>query len=103
MNIDLLYPCSVLDFLATLPSHRGRGIGSALLEWGIAIADTLHTRIYLEATHAGLPLYRKYGWKIVEQLVLDLESYGECGQEIFTLMLREPVSLDHSEPAKLLN
>ncbi|EPS31099.1 hypothetical protein PDE_06054 [Penicillium oxalicum 114-2] len=93
----------VLDFLATLPSYRGRGIGSALLEWGIAIADTLHTRIYLEATHAGLPLYRKYGWKIVEQLVLDLESYGECGQEIFTLMLREPVSLDHSEPAKLLN
>lgn len=68
-----------------------------MLEWGIKIADALHTRVYLEATHAGLPLYRKYGWKVLEQLVLDLEQYGERGKEVFTLMLREPASLGDPE------
>ncbi|OQE41151.1 hypothetical protein PENCOP_c005G07199 [Penicillium coprophilum] len=88
----------VLDFLATLPTHRGRGIGSALLQWGSKIADSLHTRIYLEATSAGLPLYRKFGWEIVEEVVLNLEPYGEVGRGVFTIMLREPrelLSLDY--------
>ncbi|KAJ5454867.1 uncharacterized protein N7458_005823 [Penicillium daleae] len=84
----------VLDFLATLPAYRGRGIGSALLEWGIKIADTVKTRIYLEATSAGLSLYSKHGWQVVEELVLDLELFGEGREELFTLMLREPVLLD---------
>jgi GNAT superfamily N-acetyltransferase len=84
----------VLDFPATLLAYRGRGIGSALLEWGIKIADTVKTRIYLEATSAGLSLYRKHGWQVVEELVLDLEPFGEGEEELFTLMLREPVLLD---------
>ena len=77
-------------------AYRGRGIGSELLEWGIKMADSLQTRIYLEATSAGLPLYRKYGWKQVEELVLDLELYGDVGKETFTLMVRDPVSVNGS-------
>lgn len=86
----------VPDFPATLPAYRGRGIGTELLRWGIKMADSLQTRIYLEATSAGLPLYHKYGWQQVEELMLDLELYGDVGKEAFTLMIRDPVSLNGS-------
>ncbi|KAJ5703624.1 hypothetical protein N7493_011549 [Penicillium malachiteum] len=83
----------VLDFLATLPSHRGKGLGSALLEWGIEKADALQTRIYLEATPEGMALYTRYGWKPIEDYKLDLELYGVTSEEVFTVMVREPKSV----------
>lgn len=82
---------AVLDLLATVPSHQGRGVGSALLRWGIEKADELQTRIYLEATSEGLPVYLKYGWEPVEKIVLDLEAYGDEGQQDFMVMIRDPV------------
>ncbi|KAJ6008135.1 hypothetical protein N7540_012111 [Penicillium herquei] len=80
----------VLDFLATLPSHRGKGLGSALLEWGIEKADALQARIYLEATPEGVALYTRYGWKPIEDFKLDLKLYGVEGEDIFSVMIREP-------------
>ncbi|KAJ5627406.1 hypothetical protein N7528_004833 [Penicillium herquei] len=80
----------VLDFLATLPSHRGKGFGSALIEWGIEKADALQARIYLEATPEGVALYKRYGWKPIEDFKLDMKLYGVAGEEVFTVMVREP-------------
>ncbi|KAJ5784273.1 uncharacterized protein N7503_009485 [Penicillium pulvis] len=80
-----------LDLLATLPSHQGKGIGTAMLRWGIELADSLQTRIYLEATAEGYPLYIKYGWKHLEEIELDLEKLGCHGKESFFLMMRDPV------------
>jgi hypothetical protein len=60
------------------------------------MTDSLQIRIYLEATSGGLPLYYKYGWNQVGELVLDLELYGDVGKETFTLMVRDPVSLSDS-------
>ncbi|KAJ6086292.1 hypothetical protein N7486_010573 [Penicillium sp. IBT 16267x] len=81
----------MLDLLATLPSYQGRGIGTTLLRWGIALADSLQTRIYLEATPEGYPIYLKYGWKRLDEVELDLEKLGSQGKESFILMMRDPV------------
>ncbi|KAJ5907336.1 hypothetical protein N7495_000018 [Penicillium taxi] len=83
-------PYVVLELLATMPSHQGRGVGSALLRWGTTQADALQARIYLEATPQGYPLYLKHGWKPVEKITLDYGQYGSEGQEGFILMMRDP-------------
>ncbi|KAJ5670962.1 hypothetical protein N7507_000089 [Penicillium longicatenatum] len=87
----LLISVIVLDLLATLPSHQGRGIGSALIRWGTQLADSLQTRIYLEATPEGYPIYLKYGWKRLDEVELDLGKFGGHGKESFILMMRDPV------------
>lgn len=89
----------IVDTLIKESTHqrqiRTMLIGSAVLEWGINFADTVYTRIYLEVTSAGLSLYRKYGWKVVKELSLTLEPHGKDEKELFTLMLRELLGLDH--------
>ncbi|KAB8239529.1 GNAT family N-acetyltransferase [Aspergillus alliaceus] len=84
----------VLDLLATLPECQGQGVGTKLLQWGIQQADARNARIYLEATPDGLPLYQKYGWRKLEDLILDYAQYGGTGKAHFALMMREP----HSHP-----
>ncbi|KAJ5569489.1 uncharacterized protein N7459_008919 [Penicillium hispanicum] len=81
----------MLDLLATLPSHQGRGYGTAMLRWGMSKADAWQRRIYLEATAAGYPLYLKLGWKPVEEISLDFTQYGAKGLDTFVIMIRDPV------------
>ncbi|KAJ5281739.1 hypothetical protein N7478_007111 [Penicillium angulare] len=80
----------MLDILATLPSHQGRGVGSAILRWGCEKADALQVRIYLEATPEGYPLYVKYGWKAVENVDFDMNELGAHGVDDFVFMIRDP-------------
>ncbi|KAJ5200903.1 hypothetical protein N7449_005706 [Penicillium cf. viridicatum] len=82
----------ILDLLATLPEYQGRGFGSAILKWGTDKADASQSRIFLEGTPEGVPVYLKYGWKIVEEVVMDYTPFGSVGQESFFLMMRDPVS-----------
>ncbi|OGE53953.1 hypothetical protein PENARI_c007G02783 [Penicillium arizonense] len=80
----------VLDLLATLPAYQGRGFGTAVLKWGIEKADTSKSRIFLEATPEGVPLYLKYGWKQLEEVTMDYRPFGGDGSESFYLMMRDP-------------
>ncbi|KAF7590085.1 hypothetical protein BBP40_003287 [Aspergillus hancockii] len=73
----------ILDMLATLPEYQGQGVGTKLLQWGVQQADAHNARIYLEATMEGYPLYRKYGWQPLEELLLDYAQYG--GKGVMTL------------------
>ncbi|KAJ5923833.1 hypothetical protein N7466_008020 [Penicillium verhagenii] len=82
-----------LDLLATLPGYQGRGVGSAILRWGINQADAVQARIYLESTPEGYPVYLKYGFKALEEITLDYEKMGGHGKEDLVLMIRDPVSL----------
>ncbi|KAJ5618376.1 hypothetical protein N7528_007019 [Penicillium herquei] len=81
----------MLDLLATLPSCQGRGVGTALLRWGIEVADRLQARIYLESTPEGYPLYLKYGWKKIDEATLDMEQHNGQGKDTFVLMMRDPL------------
>jgi hypothetical protein len=56
-------------------------------------ADAWQTRIYLEATPEGLPVYLKFGWKPVEEITLDLAAHGNVGRDKFVVMIRDPAPL----------
>lgn len=81
---------AVLDLLATLPEHQGKGIGSDFIKWGLEKADAMKRRAYLEATPEGYPLYCKYGWNPIEELTLDFGAYGGKGTQKFVVMMRDP-------------
>lgn len=51
----------VLNQVKTLPEHQRRGAGSALLQWGVELADLEGLKICLEATPFGLGMYKKFG------------------------------------------
>ncbi|GIJ82090.1 hypothetical protein Asppvi_000593 [Aspergillus pseudoviridinutans] len=79
-----------IELLVTHPQHQGKGVGKALLDWGARMADERNVRIYLEATPEGYPLYSKYGWRDMEDLVMDYSLYGGDGKGTFVVMIREP-------------
>lgn len=57
---------TVLDYLATHPSHTGRGIASLLVSSGLEQADRLNMRVVVTATPAAVGLYRRLGFEPVE-------------------------------------
>ncbi|KAL8857390.1 MAG: hypothetical protein Q9178_006017 [Gyalolechia marmorata] len=66
----------LLSLLATHPQHQGRGAAGMLIEWGTERADGMGVRCFVEASVAGLPLYRKKGFEVeVGVQELDLGEY----------------------------
>ncbi|KAH8697843.1 acyl-CoA N-acyltransferase [Talaromyces proteolyticus] len=66
----------LLGSLSTDPSYQGQGCGSLLLDWGVRHADANGAAIYLESTPVAQKLYKKFGWKAVDRMELDLGKYG---------------------------
>jgi ribosomal protein S18 acetylase RimI-like enzyme len=58
--------------VGTLPAHRGRGIGEAIVRYAIdrAREHTGITRTVLQSTSFGYDLYRKMGYKTVGQVLV---------------------------------
>ncbi|MEV0087068.1 GNAT family N-acetyltransferase [Saccharopolyspora sp. NPDC050642] len=57
-----------LAAIGTTPDARGRGIGSALLESGLARADAHDTPVYLEATaHAAVDRFERFGFRVIHE------------------------------------
>ncbi|GCB23700.1 hypothetical protein AAWM_06585 [Aspergillus awamori] len=79
----------MLEFLATLPEAQGKGVGTALLQWGIERADAMNARVYLEATEDGYPLYWKHGWRDLQVARLDFTEYGSTGSQEWVVMRRD--------------
>ncbi|KAL4951648.1 acyl-CoA N-acyltransferase [Aspergillus filifer] len=80
----------VLEFIATHPKYQGRGVGKALLAWGIERAGKEGKRIYLEATEEGYPVYVKNGWRALARVEIDYARWGGVGGQALTLMVRNP-------------
>ncbi|KAM0513438.1 hypothetical protein ACHAPE_007902 [Trichoderma viride] len=57
-----------LDMIGVDPLHQRRGIGKALLTWGMRQATKAGRDCYLMATPQGRPLYEAFGWEIVRPL-----------------------------------
>ncbi|KAI9881162.1 MAG: hypothetical protein M1830_007140 [Pleopsidium flavum] len=82
----LLNPCM------TDPQHQRRGVGAALVQWGIDHADALGLPAYLEATAAGRPLYERCGFRVIDKVVVDCDRWpemGERGHFTYVMMVRE--------------
>lgn len=63
-----------------------------LIAHGLAAADAAGAPTYLEASPASLPLYLRHGWKIVEEIRINLDAYGYEGEgwAVEKCLLREP-------------
>ncbi|KAH0499514.1 hypothetical protein TgHK011_006706 [Trichoderma gracile] len=57
-----------LDFIGVDPEHQRKGIGKALLSWGMEEATRAGRACYLMATPQGRPLYEAAGFEIVRRL-----------------------------------
>ncbi|KAI1274853.1 acyl-CoA N-acyltransferase [Xylaria sp. FL0933] len=62
--------------LIVAPDHQGRGIGSALLRHGNAIADERSVPIWVHSSHQAYNLYRKGGFETRRELRIDLDEYA---------------------------
>jgi ribosomal protein S18 acetylase RimI-like enzyme len=81
---------TVLSALCTSPQHQRRGAGTMLTKWGCDIAQKYGVPAYLEASPAGLPLYKKAGFQEVDKFVFDLEKYGVVGSRTNVSMIKHP-------------
>lgn len=79
----------------TNPDFHRRGAGSQLLKWGIEQADKHGVLMCLEATPAGLSLYKRYGFEEKDVIKADMKQFGwdkpydeEAAKRVW--MIREP-------------
>lgn len=63
--------CYYLNLIGVAPAHRGRGLGSALLEETLRRCDQEHRPAYLEATSPhNRRLYARHGFEVVTEVVV---------------------------------
>jgi GNAT superfamily N-acetyltransferase len=79
---------AALNWLAVIPSHRLRGVGSLLMDVGIGRADGLSLECWMEASAMGKPLYEKFGFQNLLKLAFDNErsdasdEWRKCAHEL---------------------
>ncbi|KAK7187025.1 hypothetical protein DPSP01_005910 [Paraphaeosphaeria sporulosa] len=77
-------PCWVLMHMVTHPAHRGKGAAGILVKWGIEQAERDGVPAYLEAGVMGRPIYERYGFiQVGELLEVDLKEGG--GEGVFVM------------------
>ena len=79
----------VLLGLAVLPTHQRLGLGSLLIRKGLAAADEVGARTYLESSAVGVPLYLKHGFKQVDEILIDMRPYEGNGIASEKCMMRK--------------
>ncbi|KAH8698934.1 acyl-CoA N-acyltransferase [Talaromyces proteolyticus] len=89
-SVKKMYKRVSLDLLVVDKEHQGKGIGKALLQWGLDQADRLGLIAYLEATQEGRPLYEKYGFEPVKEDIFRFSSPDFEGELAYTIMIRQP-------------
>lgn len=81
-----------MRLLVVLPAYQRQGLGSRLLRWGLTHADAMALPAWIDASPAGLGLYRTMGWSEVATFVIDLAEWGgrDGDREVTVMMLRQP-------------
>ncbi|MCJ1433060.1 hypothetical protein MMC27_002419 [Xylographa pallens] len=79
----------VLDHLAVLPGYRGQGVGTMLVESGVRAAEEMGLDVFVLGMKAGLGVYRRVGFELVEQIVQDDSRFGGKGEYGAYFLVRE--------------
>ncbi len=61
-----------------------------LIREGLSAADRDKARTYIEASPKGLGLYQKFGWKQIDDIVIDMRPHGGTGMASEKCLMREP-------------
>ncbi|KAH6647291.1 acyl-CoA N-acyltransferase [Truncatella angustata] len=69
-----------LEFLAVQPAYRGQGIATLLMEASLAESDRLGIDVFMVAYKAGLGVYKRMGFEILESLIIDDTPWGGQGE-----------------------
>lgn len=78
-----------LHLLAVRPKFHRLGLGSSLIKDGLDIADAAGSKVYIIASPMGLPLYLRHGWKKVDEVVVDMRTYGGNSVVVEEMLIRE--------------
>ncbi|KAF7544238.1 hypothetical protein G7Z17_g10113 [Cylindrodendrum hubeiense] len=76
-----------LSMIVTRREAQRRGVGAALMRFGVERADEDGLIAYLNASKSGRPLYELFGFQVVEQ-----SRFDELGLDMFH-MIRDPKGL----------
>lgn len=60
--------------IAVHPKHQGRGVGTALINKGTAIADAEGVIAWVHSSEAGADMFRKCGFELDDTLEIDLDT-----------------------------
>ncbi|OQO01938.1 hypothetical protein B0A48_12411 [Cryoendolithus antarcticus] len=80
----------VLDYLAVHPNNSRRGVGTALVDHGLREAAKLGLDVFVHGKDAGLPLYSKCGFELLERLWIDDAELGGRGYGAHLMVWRCP-------------
>ena len=75
----------------THPSHRRRGVGKLLMQWGMDQAREKGLEVFVEATDIGLPLYESFGLRVM--YVDHLDAYERNPSDEWRKMSHELLPL----------
>ena len=80
-------PFVYMAILTVAPAMQRRGVGGALLRAGLKEADRKGLPAFIEASPAGLGLYKKFGWEEMLKTTVNLKDYGGGDVESVTVGL----------------
>jgi GNAT superfamily N-acetyltransferase len=91
-------PHALLHICFTSPDYERRGVGSAMVRWGLERADEEGWRSFTEASPRGGPVYARLGFETREAVRLRWDERGEDWKKKedvrWTFMERPPVEKD---------
>lgn len=76
-----------LDYLAVHPDNQRKGIGTALVQSGMEQAARLGLDIFIYAKSQGVDVYKRLGFRVERDFVLDDSMYGGTGEVYVALMI----------------
>jgi hypothetical protein len=72
------------------PTHQRLRLGSQLLSPTLSLADKQNAKCFVQASPAGMGLYRKFEWEDFDSVVFDFSAWGGEKEVRTCLMIREP-------------
>lgn len=69
------------------PDNQGKGIGTALVQSGLEQAEKLGLDVFIYAKQQGVGVYKRLGFRIEKDFVLDDSAYGGTGEVYVALMI----------------
>jgi N-acetylglutamate synthase-like GNAT family acetyltransferase len=79
-----------MALLAVHPTCQHLGRGSQLLSPTLSLSHKQNAKCFVQASPAGMGLYRKFGWEDVDSVVFDFSAWGGGKGVRICLMIREP-------------